>query len=73
MDAMQRVVSASGEKYIDIVKLSDGSFCLHLFLKKYDHEEDEYYIIREFPGPSSKFGSISAAIDEANRLLNVDV
>jgi len=70
---MQRVESISGDKYIDIIMLSDGSFCLHLFLRKFDDDEERHYVIRDNSGPSSKFGTISAAIDEANRLLNVEV
>ncbi|MFA5448780.1 MAG: hypothetical protein WC233_10960 [Sphaerochaeta sp.] len=67
----ERVFSESGEKIIEVVRDSDGSYILHKFVRKYDSEEEKFYEVRELPNPTGKYGNFSSAVKEAKRVLGV--
>ncbi|MEL4256862.1 hypothetical protein HT094_15150 [Shewanella sp. ZOR0012] len=68
---LERISSENKQKSIDIVKSPNGGFELVHYIKKYDLEEDKYYEIREFPGPTGTYGDLNSAIAEAKRLVEL--
>jgi hypothetical protein len=71
MQKPNRIKSKNGKRFIDIVKSTDGYYCLQLFLVKYDEEEGCSYEVRQFPDPSGKYGTIESALEEAERLVKL--
>jgi len=69
MITMKRISSVNKNRFIDVVKLDDGSFVLQKFVEKYDPEEDASYVVRELPDPTGRFGELGLAVDEAERLV----
>jgi hypothetical protein len=51
--------------------MADGSFRLQRFVRKFDPEEDQEYIVRELPDPPGIFLDLKMAIAEANRILGI--
>jgi len=71
MTRVERISSKSGQRFIDVMKHEDGSYLLHQFSCKYDSEEEKNYEVRELPDPSGRFGDFSAAVLEAQRIMNL--
>ena len=71
IDKNERIFSSSGEQMIEVVRESDGSYTLHKFIRKYDEEEERFYEVRELPNPAGKYGDLSSAIKEAQRVLGI--
>ena len=67
----KRISSKNKQRSIDIVETSYGGFELVLYIIKYDLEEEKYYEVREFPGPTGNYGDIDSAIAEAKRLIEL--
>lgn len=67
----ERVFSDTGEKIIEVVQDSDGSYMLQKFVRKYDTEEAGFYEVRELPNPIGRYGDFSSAVKEAKRVLGV--
>ncbi|MEM9103699.1 MAG: hypothetical protein AAGB12_15425 [Pseudomonadota bacterium] len=69
MNEIERVSSESGNQFIDIVQADDGSYMLHQFVRKFDPEEEQYYVIRISPDPAGKFGDLTVAFSEAKKIM----
>lgn len=69
MEKIQRFSSDNGLKIIEIIQDSDGTYLLHKFIVKYDSEEKQSYEVREYPGPTGRFGDFGSAVKEAKSLL----
>ena len=70
MARLKRISSKNGSRFIDVVESEDGSYMLQQFINKYDKEEERSYTVREFSGPTGKFGDLDSAIIEAERLMS---
>jgi hypothetical protein len=64
-----RISSEDKKRFIEVVQTAPGVFSLRRYAVRYDPEEEVDYVIRVFPDPASKFDSSSAAVEEAERLI----
>ena len=64
-----RVESSDGNSYIEIVISASGGYCLELYEARYDDEELCTYFVRVLPSPTGKYGDLTTAIKESERVL----
>ncbi len=64
-----RVESNDGNSYIEIVISASGGYCLELYEARYDDEELCTYFVRVLPSPTGKYGDLTTAIKESERVL----
>lgn len=69
MKKLDRISSKDGLNFVEIFQLDDRSIVLRRFAKKFDPEEDVFYVIEVLPHPSSRFAELQAAVDEAQRMI----
>lgn len=71
MRKIERIESENGLGFVEIFQLADQSYVLRTFSKKFDSEEDVYYEIEILPYPASRFADRQAAMDEAQRMVEI--
>jgi hypothetical protein len=72
MRKIERITSGDGLKFVEVFQHGDQSYVLRRFAKKFDPEEDVHYEIEILPHPASRFVDLQAAIDEAQRMVEVE-
>jgi len=72
MTKIKRISAKDKKISIEIHQSKDGYFALQKYVQKYDSEEDVFYEVRMRPDPSSLFGDIESATEEARLLLGLE-
>ncbi len=68
MRHVEEVFADDGAFCLRVYPLSDGTYAIQRFEKRFDEEEAVSYMVRSKPDPVGRYANAEMALDEARRL-----